>query len=134
MNSIKKLYNVQRTAKSIRKSFRKSGLIVKENTCTLVHTESLACLVRNWYRCVMFDGSLASKLAEGIWDSSIYESGVAIIRRPTKSGAKRDDVGPIPAKVRIDIWEKGKKTGHRNIRNPFVFTIELLPKVLLPSL
>lgn len=97
----------------MRESFRKYGLIAKKNTCTLVHTEFLTCLVRNWYRCVMFDGSLAPKLAEGIWDSSIYGSGVAIIRRPAKSGAKRDGVGPIPAKIRIDIWKKGRKTSHR---------------------
>jgi len=51
-------------------------------------------------------GSLASRLRNGFGASSIYGSGVAVIRRWAKSGAKCDGVGPMPAKV--DTWKEGR--------------------------
>lgn len=64
-----------------------------------MYTKSLAVLLK-----IGIDVSCSiGSLAERIWDSSIYGSGVAIICRPAKSGAKRDDVEPILSKVWIDI-------------------------------
>lgn len=56
---------------------------------------------------------MASCLQNEFGVSSIYGSGVAVIRRwDAKSGAKRDGVGPMPAKVRIDRKE-GRKEGRK---------------------
>jgi len=47
-------------------------------------------------------------LRNGFGASSIYGSGIAIIRCWAKSGAERDGVGPMPVKARIDTWKKEK--------------------------
>ncbi|EZA51829.1 hypothetical protein X777_09624 [Ooceraea biroi] len=44
---------------------------------------------------------------ERVWDSSIYGSGVPVIRRRAKSGAEHDGVGPMPAKVRVGNENEG---------------------------
>ncbi|TGZ58351.1 Uncharacterized protein DBV15_09480 [Temnothorax longispinosus] len=56
--------------------------------------------VVDWRKLVSIcHGSLASCLRNGFGASSIYGSGVAVIRCWAKSGAKHDGVGPMPAKI-----------------------------------
>lgn len=89
-----------------------------------MYTKSLACLVRDWYRCVMFDVNLASKLAERIWDSSIYGSDVPLIR---PGRLKVDRSVTETDKYQLRTWEEDRKS-HRNTRNPLVFESNCCPK------
>ncbi|EGI69682.1 hypothetical protein G5I_01589 [Acromyrmex echinatior] len=82
----------------------RKGLTVGLKDCVVA-----APAVADWRKLVSIcHGSLASRLRNGFGVSSIYGSGVAVIRRWTKSGAKCDGVGPMPAKVKIDTWKEGR--------------------------
>lgn len=69
----------------------------KRESSPLLRIRSLAALLEIGINVSRLDGSLASSApAEEVRDSSIYGSGVAVIRRRAKSGAERDGVEPMP--------------------------------------
>ncbi|KYN33246.1 hypothetical protein ALC56_12395 [Trachymyrmex septentrionalis] len=105
----------------------RKGLTVGLKDCVVA-----APAVADWRKLVSIcHGSLASRLRNGFGASSIYGSGVAVIRRWAKSGAKYDGVGPMPAKVKIDTWKEGRNEneGASNIapKGTKIFASQTIP-------